>query len=131
MFFFFFPQLAEALKSNRSFMDLLRQDAHLSKSRTVGWRPGDRAADADRYPMIKDDLSLPSHPDIDTLHDYVLGTLNKTRMREVMDHLSACEECVHKASEIRRLDKEITKDFQNYMRSSPSDPKDSCSDDPA
>src|SRR5271157_635502 len=108
-FFFFFPQLAEALKSDRSFMDLLRQDAHFRK--------------------IEDKIPFFFHPDVDTLHDYVLGDLNNKQMREVMDHLSKCEECVGKALESRRLDKEITKDFQHYMRSSVSEPKDPSSDD--
>jgi anti-sigma factor RsiW len=110
MFFFFFPQLAEALKSDQSFIDLLRRDAHFRKK--------------------KDKIFLFFHPDVDTLYDYVLGSLNNEHMREVMDHLSACEECARKVLEIRRLDKEIAKDFQHWMQSSVSEPEDSSSDDP-
>lgn len=110
MFFFFFPQLAEALKSDGSFMNLLRRDAHFRKN------------EFKIFPFF--------HPDVDTLHDYVLGSLNNKQMREVMDHLSACEECARKALEIRRLDKEIAKDLRLWMRSSVSEPKDSSSDEP-
>jgi len=118
MFFFFsfyFHEFYEALKTDESFIDLQRRGAHSTKGKRQK-----RIAVVDQ----------PSHPDVDTLHDYVLGDLNNKQMREVMDHLSKCEECVGKASEIRRLDKEITKDFQHYMRTSVSEPKDPSSDDP-
>jgi|GEM_PF-2123152 anti-sigma factor RsiW len=110
MFFFFFPRLAEALKSDKSFIDLLRRDAQSKKG--------------------EEKVDLFFHPDVDTLHDYILGSLGNDQMREVMDHLSACEECARKALEIRRLDKEVTKDFQHWMKRSVSEPKDSSSDDP-
>jgi anti-sigma factor RsiW len=110
MFFFFFPQLAEALKSDKNFIDLLRRDAQSKK--------GDQKVD------------LFFHPDVDTLHDYVLGCLSKGRMRELMDHLSACDECARKALEIRRLDKEMTKDLRNWLRGPGSEPKDSSLDEP-
>jgi anti-sigma factor RsiW len=112
MFFFFFPQFAEALKSDKNFIDLLRRDAESKKAEE------------------KTDFFFLFHPDVDTLHDYVLGSLNNKQMREVMDHLSACEECARKALEIRRLDKEIAKDLRDWMRSSVSEPKDSSSDEP-
>src|SRR5271157_5811722 len=113
MFFFFLPRLAEALKSDRSFMDLLRKDARDRKNRIAGFRA--EGGDADVYPRIAEE-SLFFHPDVDTLYDYILGSLTNKQMREVMDHLSECEECARKASEIRRLDKEITKDFKHYMQ---------------
>lgn len=109
MFFFFFPKLAEALKSDRSFVDLLRRDAHSRKNERK--------------------VFLFFHPDVDTLHDYILGSLTDEKMREVMEHLSACEECTRKVIEIRRLDKEIAKDLGDWMKSSHSDDKGSVSDD--
>jgi hypothetical protein len=108
MFFFFFPEIAEALKSDGSFMNLLRRDAHFKKG--------------------KDKISFFFHPDVDTLHEYVLGSLSDEKIREVMKHLSACEECTRKVIEIRRLDKEIAKDLRDWMKSSPSDAKGSDSD---
>ncbi len=134
MFFFLFPQLAEALKSDASFMDLLRQDAQARKNRVSGWRPSRDAdgygLDADRDYMIRDDFYFTSHPDVDTLHDYILDSLSDEKMREVMDHLSECEECARKVLEIRRLDKEITKDLRDWMKSPVTKSKGSCSDDP-
>lgn len=110
MFFFFFPELAEALKSDGSFMNLLRRDAHFRKNEFKTF--------------------LFFHPDLDTLHDYILGSLTDEKMRAGMEHLSVCEDCARKTLEIRRLDKEITKDLRNWMKSSVSEPKDSSSDEP-
>jgi hypothetical protein len=77
MFFFFFPELAEALKSDGSFMNLLRRDARLRKNRIAGFRV---SRDADRYGMIRDDFFYPFHPDVDTLHDYILDCLADEKM---------------------------------------------------
>lgn len=103
MFFFFFPELAEALKSDGGFMNLLRRDAHFRKNEFKS------------FPFF--------HPGVDTLHDYILGSLTDEKMRKVMEHIAACEECERKAGEIRRLDKEITKDLQAWMKGSSSDAK--------
>ena len=103
MFFFFFPQLAEALRSDKSFIELLRRDAQ-SKKRE------------DKVPLF-------FHPDVDTLHDYVLGNLRDEQLSEVMDHISACDECAGKALAIRRLDKEVTKDLRNWMKKPSLNPK--------
>ncbi len=110
MFFFFFPQFAEALKSDKTFMDLLRRDAQSKKS--------------------EQKVALFFHPDVDTLHDYVLGSLSNERMRKVMDHVSECEKCARKALEIRRLDKEMTKDLRHWLRGPGSEPKDSSYEEP-
>jgi hypothetical protein len=118
MFFFFsfyFPELYEALKTDESFMDLLRRGAHFTK----GKRKSRNAA-----------VEQSSHPGVDTLHDYVLGSLNNKQMREVMNHLSLCEECADRSLEIRRLDKEVAKDFRHWMKSPVTKSKGSCSDDP-
>ncbi len=127
----FFPKLADALKSDRGLMDLLRRDAQAKKNRVSGWRPSrDAELEPDRYYMIRDDFLFPSHPDRDTLHDYVLDSLTDEKMREVIDHLSQCEQCTREVIEIRRLDKQITKDLRNWMKSSASEPKDSSFDEP-
>ena len=47
-----------------------------------------------------------------------------------MDHLSECEECARKVLEIRRLDKEITKDLRDWMKSPVTESKGSSSDEP-
>lgn len=108
MFFFFFPEIAEALKSDGSFMNLLRREAHFKKG--------------------KDKISFFFHPDLDTLHEYVLGSLGDEKIREVMDHLSGCEECLSKVQEIRRLDKEVTEDLRQWMKNLPLDAKGPISD---
>jgi hypothetical protein len=118
MFFFFFffrDELYEALKTDEGFMDLLRRGAHSTKGKR-------------KKPIAEVDQS--SHLDVDTLHDYILGSLNNEKMREIMDHLSECKECVRKVLEIRRLDKEVAKDFRYWMKGPVSKCKGSCSDDP-
>jgi anti-sigma factor RsiW len=114
-FFFFHNELAEALKTDKGFMDLLRRDAKARKR------------NSEALTKVSDESS---HPNTDTLHDYVLGSLGREDTREVMEHLSVCEECADRALEIRRLEKEMTKDFRHWMRTSVSEPKDSSSHDP-
>jgi hypothetical protein len=85
---FYLHELYEALKSDESFIDLLRRDARSTKGKGKK-----RIAVVDQS----------SHPSVDTLHDYVLGSLPNEQMREVMDHISLCEECAGRSLEIRRL----------------------------
>ena len=87
---FYLHELQEALKSDESFIDLLRRDARSAKGKR-------------KKRMAVVDQS--SHPSVDTLHDYVLGSLPNEQTREVMDHLAVCEECARRSLEIRRLDK--------------------------
>jgi hypothetical protein len=108
MFFFFSRDRAKFFASNKGLMSLLRSEARMRKN---------MAASA-------------LHPDTDILYDYVLESLPVKKMREITDHLCECKECVGKVLEIRRLDKDITKDFRQYMQALESKTNDSPSDDP-
>jgi hypothetical protein len=100
-FFFSLEELNEALRSNKTFIDLLRRDAQSTKGRR---RDRTRA------------LEEPSHPDVDALYNYVLGSLPNSQMKEIANHLSECRDCADTLLEIRHLDKEITKDLKGLMK---------------
>ncbi len=101
MFFFFFdPELKEALKTNEGFIGILKNDVRSRKMKRLKPKRG------------------VSHPEIDKLYDYILGNLSSEEMGSVMEHMLSCEECAEKMLEIRRLDKKVVKELQAWVRTS-------------
>jgi hypothetical protein len=113
MFFFFFPELRDSLKSNKGLFELLRRDAQDKRKRAPEPLDGPEA----------------DHPTEDDLADYILGSLGNEDLGRVMKHIAACKGCSRKVLEMRRLDSEMKKGLQKWIKTPPQESEDVSRDE--
>jgi hypothetical protein len=95
-------KLKEALKSNESFLEFLKQDA-----------------ESDDYQKLKESVEKGPHPTREMLYDYVLNWTEEIDDEKVMDHIGFCSICSKEVLSIMKIEQELEEDMLDWVNKQP------------
>jgi len=94
--------LKEALKSNESFLEFLKQ-----------------GAESDDYQRLKESVEKGPHPTREMLYDYVLNWTDQTDDESIMDHMAFCSVCSKEVLSIMKIEHELEDDMLDWVNQLP------------
>lgn len=89
--------LKEALKSDESFLEFLKQ-----------------GAESDDYQKLKKRVEKGPHPTREMLYDYVLNWTDQTDEEKIMDHIAFCPVCSKEVLSIMKIENELDEDMLEW-----------------
>ena len=95
-------KLNEALKSDESFLEFLKQ-----------------GAESDDYQKLKEHVEKGPHPAREMLYDYVLNWTDKTDDEKIMDHIAFCPVCSKEVLSIMKIEHELEDDMLDWANQLP------------
>jgi hypothetical protein len=95
-------KLKEALKSNESFLEFLKQDA-----------------ESDDYQKLKERIEKGPHPTREMLYDYVLNWTEEIDDEKIMDHIGFCSICSKEVLSIMKIEQELEEDMLDWVNKQP------------
>ena len=94
--------LKEALKSDESFLEFLRQ-----------------GAESDDYQTSKERVEKGPHPTREMLYDYVLNWTDQADDEKIMDHIAFCPVCSKEVLSIMKIEHELEEDMLDWVNQVP------------
>ena len=91
-------KLKEALKSDESFLEFLKQ-----------------GAESDDYQKLKERVEKGPHPTREMLYDYVLNWTDQTDDEKIMDHIAFCPVCSKEVLSIMKIEHELEEDMLDWV----------------
>ena len=101
------PHLLEAFDSDESFLSVMKRVARSNVSKPY------------REPMTEEI----SHPDQETLGDYVDGILSNEETVKIAEHLAECRLCVGKSLRVTRMNQEMREELLEWANTEEPDSK--------
>jgi len=89
--------LKEALKSDESFLEFLKQ-----------------GAESDDYQKLKKRVEKGPHPTSEMLYDYVLNWTDEADDEKIMDHIAFCPVCSKEVLSIMKIEHELEDDMLDW-----------------
>jgi hypothetical protein len=95
-------KLKEALKSDESFLEFLKQ-----------------GAESDDFQKSKERVEKGPHPTREMLYDYVLNWTDQTDDEKIMDHIAFCSVCSKEVLSIMKIEHELEDDMLDWVNQVP------------
>jgi hypothetical protein len=91
-------KLKQALKSNESFLEFIKQ-----------------GTESDGYQKSKEHVERGPHPTREMLYDYVLNWTDQTDDENIMDHIAFCSVCSKEVLSIMKIEHELEEDMLHWI----------------
>lgn len=95
-------KLKEALKSNKGFLEFLKQEA-----------------ESGEYQKLKERIEKGPHPTREMLYDYVLNWTEEIDDEKIMDHIGFCSICSKEVLSIMKIEQELEEDMLDWANKQP------------
>jgi hypothetical protein len=95
-------KLKEALKSDESFLEFLKQ-----------------GAESDDFQKSKERVEKGPHPTREMLYDFVLNWTDQTGDESIMDHMAFCSVCSKEVLSIMKIEHELEEDMLDWVNQVP------------
>jgi len=95
-------KMKEALKSNESFLEFLKQ-----------------SAESDDYQKLRDRIEKEPHPTREMLYDYVLNWTENIDDEKIMDHIGFCSNCSKEVLNIMKIEQDLEEDMLDWVNKQP------------
>jgi hypothetical protein len=91
-------KMKEALKSNESFLEFLKQ-----------------GAESDDYQKLRERIEKGPHPTGEMLYDYVLNWTEDIDDEKIMDHIAFCSICSKEVLNIMKIEQDLEEDMLDWV----------------